>query len=140
MKHSCQRGAGWWRHPFVSVPVVWCAIWDCPFIAALGLIALVAWRRERWSRFALVDGLLIVGPATVIFAGLLARNVMLTGRLTGGPSSSRPLSLSEILEQTKWAIVELLGGDTSLVRPHRGVAVFDFRRRCGWVQIYGDAG
>ena len=80
------------------------------FILMLGLIALWDLVRSRVSRLALLSALALVAPASLMLGAQLVRNLLLTGRLTGGPSAARGLEFHEILVQSKWAVIGLLGG------------------------------
>lgn len=81
-------------------------------IGALGLVALASWIAAGRTRRTLGDGIALLAPATLIFVALLARNYSLTGKLTGGPAGPRALTPSELVEQSIWGIVEILGGDS----------------------------
>lgn len=83
------------------------------FLLMLGVLALWDLVRSRLSRSALVAAVALVGPASLVLGALFTRNLMLTGRLTGGPTAARGLELSEILVQSKWALIGLVGGAPS---------------------------
>lgn len=85
------------------------------FLLALGIVGALSILRERFSRAALGRGVALVLPAALMLAALLIRNLIMTGRLTGGPSSPRGLSIREILSQGYWAALEQLGGAQNVV-------------------------
>ncbi len=80
------------------------------FVAALGLLAVLDLGRNRFSRGSVAASTLLLLPAASIPAGLVLRNLLITGEFTGGPAGARGYELPELLFQAKWAAMALLGG------------------------------
>ena len=102
---------GWWLLASTCVGLA-CAMRyiGVAFVGALGLIALWQLIRSRWALAAWGRAVALGAPAGVIFGALIARNLLLTGRMTGGPTNERGLTLAEYLLNTQWALTEVLGG------------------------------
>jgi hypothetical protein len=84
-------------------------------IAALGAVAVLQVINGPRRRDAYVDGLCLLVPASGMVAMMLGRNLLLTGRLTGGASSTQGMSFAELFFQTKWAIIGIFGSGSSNV-------------------------
>ena len=102
---------GWWllASSFVGLACAMRYI-GVAFIGALGIIALGELRRSNWAQAARVRAMALIGPASLIFGVLIVRNLVLTGRMTGGPTNERGLTAAEYLLHTQWSLTEVLGG------------------------------
>jgi Dolichyl-phosphate-mannose-protein mannosyltransferase len=80
------------------------------FIGALGVVAAIGLWRDRFSWASLKNAVILLAAPVLTVAGLLARNLFVSGVLTGGPTASRGLTGSELLAQSKWAVLEVFGG------------------------------
>lgn len=69
-------------------------------------LAVVDWRRPF---AALADVALVALPSVLVAGGFALRNLAAVDRLTGGPDSGRPQTLSDLLIQFKWVIGDTLG-------------------------------
>lgn len=106
---------GWWLLASSCVGMA-CAMRyiGVAFIGALGFIGLAELIRSNWAGAAWARVVALGAPATLIFSALIVRNLSLTGRMTGGPTNERGLTLAEYLLQTQWSITEVLGGGNGL--------------------------
>ena len=101
------------------------------FAGSLALVALFEWRRRTDKKAALVDVAMLLGPAALLISGLFLRNLMGIGRLTGAVSAARGPTVPELMFQTKWALVSLLGGGETL--PARATGVMLLAAGSAWI-------
>jgi len=107
---------GWWLLASVCVGMS-CTVryQGVTFIGALAVIGLAELIRCQWAGAAWARVVALGAPATLIFGALIARNLALTGRMTGGPTNERGLTLEEYILQTQWSITEILGGGQGML-------------------------
>lgn len=80
------------------------------YIAALGVVFGVRFLIRRDAR-SFGEGLLLLGAPLLTVVAFFARNLSVTGHLSGGPAPEEPASLVQLVKNLYWSIGKIFGFD-----------------------------